>query len=334
MIKHISYSDIKECVDEAYDKFSNETGGKNASYIPFLAKVPSTLFGISVCLPDGQLIEKGDTAFRFGIESISKVPTALLVMKQSGADKVLKRIGADATGMPFNSIIAIMLENEHPSTPLVNAGAIAACSMVEPTGISRDKWSAIISFIEALCGSKVDVIDELYRSESATNFNNKAIAWLLKNYNRIYDDPDMSLDLYTRQCSIGVTAKQLSIAAATIACDGYNPVSKAEVFDRSLAPRIVSLMATVGFYERTGDWLFTTGVPAKSGVGGGIMGVIPGVMGISAFAPPLDAAGNSVKAQKAIAFISERLGLNVYAAQRVPIDCTTARKTPQEATAR
>ena len=319
MIKHISYSDIKECVDEAYDKFSNETGGKNASYIPFLAKVPSTLFGISVCLPDGQLIEKGDTAFRFGIESISKVPTALLVMKQSGADKVLKRIGADATGMPFNSIIAIMLENEHPSTPLVNAGAIAACSMVEPTGISRDKWSAIISFIEALCGSKVDVIDELYRSESATNFNNKAIAWLLKNYNRIYDNPDMALDLYTRQCSLGITAQQLGIAAGTIANNGVNPVTKQTVFEASLAPKITSMISTVGFYEHSGDWMYTAGIPAKSGVGGGVMAVLPGVMGVSAFAPPLDEAGNSVKAQSAIKFIMNKLGLGVFNGDNVTI---------------
>jgi len=133
----------------------------------------------------------------------------------------------------------------------------------------------------------------------ATNFNNKSIAWLLKNYNRIYDDPDMALDIYTRQCSIGVTAKQLATMAATIANGGKNPVTKQQVFKPELSPKIASMMATVGFYEHTGDWLFTTGLPAKTGVGGGIMGVVPGVMGVAAFAPPLDEAGNSVKAQKA-----------------------------------
>ena len=240
-------------------------------------------------------------------------------MKQHGTQTVMKKIGADATGLPFNSIIAILLENDHPSTPLVNAGAITACSMIAPTGNSDAKWLAIKGFVESLCGSAVEVIDELYRSESATNFNNRSIAWLLKNYGRIYDDPDLSLDIYTHQCSIGITASQLAVMAATIAADGRNPVTHDKVFAAEIAPRIVSLMSTVGFYERTGDWMFQTGIPAKSGVGGGIMGVVPGVMGIAAFAPPLDAAGNSVKAQKAVSYIAKCLGLNIYSSQHATL---------------
>ena len=143
--------------------------------------------------------------------------------------------------------------------------------MVQPVGDSDGKWKAITGFIEGLAGSQVEVIDELYKSETATNFNNKSIAWLLKNYNRIYDDPDMALDIYTRQCSIGVTAKQLATMAATIANGGKNPVTKQQVFKPELSPKIASMMATVGFYEHTGDWLFTTGLPAKTGVGGGIV---------------------------------------------------------------
>ena len=228
------------------------------------------------------------------------------------AAEVLAKIGADATGLPFNSIMAILLEKDHPSTPLVNAGAIAACSMIKPIGKPDAKWEAIQGFIEGLCGSSVEVIDELYKSETATNFNNKSIAWLLKNYSRIYDDPDMALDLYTRQCSIGVTARQLAVAAATIAFDGVNPVTKQTVFKPDLGTRIASMMATVGFYEHTGDWLFNTGLPAKTGVGGGIMGVVPGVMGVAAFAPPLDDAGNSVKAQAALSDIVGRLNLNIF----------------------
>ncbi|MEG2665476.1 MAG: glutaminase, partial [Bacteroidales bacterium] len=164
----------------------------------------------------------------------------------------------------------------------------------------------------ALCASKLVLIEELYQSESATNFNNKSIAWLLKNYGRIYDDPDLALDLYTRQCSMGVSTRQLSIAAATIAHDGINPITKNKVFACDLAPKIVSLIATVGFYEHTGDWLYTSGIPAKSGVGGGIMGVVPGLMGIAAFSPPLDKAGNSVKAQKAIKYIANKLKINIF----------------------
>lgn len=185
---------MNEAVNEAYEKFRGDDGGKNADYIPFLANVPSQLFGISVCLPDGEIVEAGDTDYVFGIESVSKVPTAVLAMRQYGPDTVLDQIGADATGLPFNSIMAILLENDHPSTPLVNAGAITACSMVKPVGDAGGKWKAITDFLEKLCGSPLVLQDELYKSESETNFNNRSIAWLLKNYDRIYDDPDMSLD--------------------------------------------------------------------------------------------------------------------------------------------
>lgn len=326
MVQKINENTIRIAIEEAYHKFKDEKGGKNADYIPYLANVPSDLFGISACLPDGQTIVMGDTDYKFGIESVSKVPTAILAMNQYSAQEILQKIGADATGLPFNSIMAILLENDHPSTPLVNAGAISACSMIRPIGDADGKWHAIRNFIEALCASGVDVIDELYRSETATNFNNKSIAWLLKSYNRIYDNPDMALDIYTRQCSIGITAKQLSVAAATIAFEGTNPITKMQVFKPNLSTHIISMMTTVGFYEHTGDWLFNTGLPAKTGVGGGIMGVIPGVMGIAAFAPHLDEAGNSVKAQKALSYIVNRLNLNIFNPTRSVVELKEATK--------
>ena len=235
---------LNDVVNEAYEKIKGDDGGNNADYIPFLAKVPSKLFGISVCLPDGEIVEAGDTDYVFGIESVSKVPTAILAMQQYGADTILQKIGADATGLPFNSIMAILLENDHPSTPLVNAGAITACSMVKPVGNSDGKWKSITDFLAGLCGSPLVLQDELYKSESATNFNNRSIAWLLKNYNRIYDDPDMSLDIYTRQCSMGVTARQLSICGGTIANRGVNPVTKKKVFDAELTSKIVAMIAS------------------------------------------------------------------------------------------
>lgn len=319
MNKTLTKAQIKSAVEEAYNECKNIQGGHNADYIPFLANIDPNLFGMSVTLLDGTTINVGDTDYKFGIESISKVLTAILVLKQQGAEAVLKKIGADATGLPFNSIFAILLENDHPSTPLVNAGAITACSMVEPLGDSWGKWEAIINNFTALCGSESQVIDELYKSESDTNFNNRSIAWLLKNYNRIYDDVDMSLDLYTRQCSVGITAKQLSICAGTIANGGVNPVTKAEVFARDLAPKITTLISSVGFYQNTGDWLYTSGIPAKSGVGGGVLGVYPGVMGIAAFAPPLDDAGNSVKAQAAVKAVMNKLGLGVFNGDNITI---------------
>ena len=231
MEKKISISQIKEVALEAYNEVKEQTGGKNADYIPYLANIDSKLFGLSICLMNGQTINIGDTDYRFGIESVSKVHTAILILRQYGAQKVLDMIGADATGLPFNSIIAILLENDHPSTPLVNAGAISACSMVQPVGNPDKKWDAIVQNITELCGSAPQLIDELYKSETATNFNNRSIAWLLKNYNRIYDDPDVALDLYTRQCSLGITAEQLGIAAGTIANNGVNPVTRQSVFD-------------------------------------------------------------------------------------------------------
>lgn len=319
MKKTISVAALKSLVNEAYEQVKNAKGGANANYIPYLANVPSDLFGIAVSLPGGEVIEVGDTEYVFGIESISKVHTAVLVLRQSGPDVLLEKIGADATGLPFNSIFAILLENDHPSTPLVNSGAITACSMVTPVGNSDAKWKAIVENMTDLCGSPLVLQDELYKSETATNFNNKSIAWLLKNYNRIYDDPDLALDLYTRQCSMGVTAKQLAIAGCTIANYGLNPATGKQVFDKALSPKITAMIAAVGFYEHTGDWMYTSGIPAKTGVGGGVMGVLPGGFGIAAFAPPLDDAGNSVKAQLAIKYITQHLGVNVYSGDSIEI---------------
>lgn len=319
MQKKISISQIKDAAQEAFDLYKTNTDGKNADYIPYLANINKNLFGISICLLNGQTIQLGDTEYKFGIESVSKVHTAILVLRQYGAQQLLEKIGADATGLPFNSIFAILLENDHPSTPLVNAGAIAACSMVKPIADPENKWKAIVDNITDLCGSAPQLIDELYKSESETNFNNRSITWLLKNYNRIYDDPTMSLDLYTQQCSLGITATQLSICGATIANNGTNPVTRKQIFDTALSPKITSLIATVGFYEHTGDWLYTSGIPAKTGVGGGVMGTLPGLFGIAAFAPPIDNAGNSVKAQLAIKHIMNKLGLSVFSGDQVTI---------------
>ena len=313
MTNTITPDQIRQAAAQAFEECKSVTGGQNASYIPYLADVPSSLFGLSVTLPDGTQFNFGDSEYLFGVESISKVFTAILILKQYGAGEVLRYIGADATGLPFNSIFAILLEQDRPSTPLVNSGAITACSMVEPKGDSWGKWEAIIENFATLCGTRPEVIDDLYKSESETNFTNRAIAWLLKSYNRIYDDVPMSLDLYTRQCSIGVDTRMLSVCAATIAGGGVHPITKQLVFPADLSPKITSLISTVGFYQNTGDWLYNSGVPAKSGVGGGVMAVLPGIMGIAAFAPPLDSAGNSVKAQAVVKALVEKLDLGIFA---------------------
>lgn len=319
MNRKITVSTVKAAASDAYARARDIKGGKNADYIPFLAEIDPELFGLSVTLTDGTRFDFGDTGYAFGIESVSKVPTAILAMAQHTPQGVLDAIGADATGLPFNSIFAILLEKDHPSTPLVNAGAISACSLIAPQGDPAMKWKAITDNITSLCGSAPVLLDKLYESETATNFNNRAISWLLKNYNRIYDEPDMSLDLYTRQCSLGITSAQLSVMGATIAADGLNPVTGKQVFDAEIAPKITSMIAAVGFYQHTGDWLFTSGIPAKTGVGGGVMGVMPGLFGVAAFAPPLDDAGNSVRAQAAIKYFMSALGIGIYSSERVEI---------------
>lgn len=319
MLKQVKVADLQDIVNEAHEKVKGIKDGANANYIPYLANIDSSLFAVVVCLPSGKLIKAGDTKYVFGIESISKVHTAILAMRQLGGEAVLEKIGANATGLPFNSIMAILLENDHPSTPLVNAGAIAADSLIKPIGDSEAKWKEIVTNMKELSGSDLTLINELYKSESETNFNNRSIAWLLKNYGRMYDNPDLALDLYTRQCSMGVTCEQLAIAGATIAFSGHNPVTKQQVFTPTIAPQITSMISTVGFYENTGDWLFTSGIPAKTGVGGGVMGVLPGSFGIAAFAPPLDKAGNSVKAQEAIKYITKKIGANIFGGNHIEI---------------
>lgn len=319
MERTITVSDIRKAAQEAYNEAKGVKGGANADYIPYLANIDPELFGLSITLTDGTSFNFGDTEYRFGIESVSKVPIARMAMIQHTPDGVLERIGADATGLPFNSIFAILLENDHPSTPLVNAGAIAACSMIAPQGATDDKWKAITDNITALCGSAPELIDELYESETATNFNNRAISWLLKNYGRIYDDVDISLDLYTRQCSLGITSAQLAVMGATIANKGLNPVTAKQVFDPVISAKITTMMASVGFYQHTGDWLYTSGIPAKTGVGGGVMGVMPGLFGIAAFAPPLDGAGNSVQAQTTIRLLMSKLDLGIFSGDKVSV---------------
>ncbi len=303
---------ILSIIKTAYHKFESVAEGQNASYIPYLKEIDPKLFGISVCLTDGTLIEYGDTSFQFGIESISKVPTALLALKQNGTESILQKIGTNATGMDFGSLFAILLEKGYPSTPLVNAGAIAACSLIEPLGDAAGKWQMIQQNIDDLCGSKTEVLHALYQNETETNYHNRSITWLLKSYDRIYDDPEVALDIYTRQCSIGVTTSQLAVMAATIANKGKNPKTGLQVFDAALASKLVSMIATVGLYEETGDWMFESGIPAKSGVGGGILAVYPGEVGICVFSPPLNRFGNSVKGKKVVQYIANALGLSIY----------------------
>lgn len=307
-------------VDAAYAKYRGLQEGKNADYIPALAKVDPGVFGIALVTTDGKVYTAGDLGTQVSIQSISKVFTMALVMNEQGTDQILNTIGADATGMRFNSIVSIEQSYKMLGGPemnaLVNPGAIATTSMV--SGGSYDEvWGRILRFYSDFAGRDLTVLEDVYRSEAETNQRNQAIGALMLAYGYIKDNWQQAVDIYTRQCSVGVSARDLAVMAATLANMGTNPVTKKRVMKADDVPEVLAVMATAGLYDDSGKWLYRTGLPAKSGVGGGIIAVSPGRFGIAVVSPPLDDAGNSVRAQKAIADISNALGGNPLSAKPV-----------------
>ena len=311
----------QQVVDSAYAKFKSLKEGKNADYIPALAKVDPNLFGIALVTTDGKVYTAGDIKTEVSIQSISKVFTMAQVIQEQGLDAIEKRIGVDATGARFNSIIAVEAVKTVVGTgapemnPLVNPGAISATSMV--SGSTSDAvWQKIAGFHNDAAGRQLTVLQDVYKSESDTNQRNQAIGALMLAYGYIKANWQQAVDLYTRQCSIGVNAKDLATMAATLAAAGKNPVTGKQVIDGDKVPGVLAVMATAGLYDDSGKWLYHTGLPAKSGVGGGIIAVSPGKFGIAVVSPPLDDAGNSIRAQRAIADISNALGGNPYAPKK------------------
>jgi glutaminase len=311
-------ADPQAAVNAAFEKFKGLKEGKNADYIPALAKVDPNLFGIALVTVDGKVYTAGDIKTEVSIQSISKVFTMAQVIQEQGLDSIEKRIGVDATGARFNSIIAIEGVRSVVGTgapemnALVNPGAISATSMV--TGSTADAvWNKIIGFHNAAAGRDLKVLQDVYKSESDSNQRNQAIGALMFAYGYIKTDWHQAVDLYTRQCSIGVNARDLAMMAATLAAGGKNPATGKTVLDAAKVPGVLAVMATAGLYDDSGKWLYHTGLPAKSGVGGGLLAVSPGKFGIAVVSPPLDDAGNSVRAQRAITDISNALGGNPLA---------------------
>ena len=307
---------VEAVIKEAYEKYKNDTNGKNADYIPYLAKVDSKLFGIAVVTTDNQVVTMGDVTYSFSIQSISKVYSMALAMEEQGPAKVLEKIGSEPTGRPFNSPNAVVDMSTHSGNPFVNAGAIATVSLI--SGSTADqKWNKILDFYSKAAGEKLVLIDEVYKSEAATNTGNKALSYLLAKYDRIYADPFESVDVYTKQCSVGVNATQLARMGATLANNGVNPATGERVIKAEDIPHILSTMMEAGLYDGSGTWAWNVGLPAKSGVGGGIVAIAPGKGAIAVFAPPLDEAGNSVKAQEVIRYVADKLNYNIFSPSSV-----------------
>jgi glutaminase len=307
----LSKDKIEAVLNDAYEKFKDLKEGKNADYIKELANVDPNIFGIALVTTDGQVYTKGDISSMVSIQSVSKVFVMADDLEQLGSQAIQDKIGVDATGMRFNSIVAVEMQKGKEINPLVNPGAIAATSLV-PGADSAAKWKRIVQVQSDFAGRQLSLNEPVYISEAGDNLRNQAIAHLLLAYGRMYFDPVQATDIYTKQCALNVNAKDLATMAATLANGGVNPVTKKKVVSQQTVMYTLPVMATAGLYDDSGIWLYNSGLPAKSGVGGGLLAVCPGKFGIAVVSPPLDAAGNSVKAQKVIQYVVEQLKVNPY----------------------
>jgi glutaminase len=305
---------VQSLVTEAHARYKSNTEGENSQVYPALARVPGNLFGICIAGTSGRIHTAGEVEYEFTIMSVSKPFVFALVCEEIGAEEARAKLGANATGLPFNSLAAVERSADGRTNPMVNAGAIATTSLV-PGASEEAKWRFIHDGLSRFAGRKLPLNDEVYASATETNFRNRGLANLLHSFGRIYCDPLEATDLYTRQCCLNVSAKDLAVMGATLADGGVNPITKERVIDAATCHYTLAVMATAGLYETSGDWLFEIGLPGKSGIGGGIVTVSPGKGGLGTFAPPLDRAGNSVKGQLVAKFLSQHLGMDLFVSQ-------------------
>jgi glutaminase len=314
---------VKSLLEEIYDQYRSLDEGAVADYIPALATTDPSLFGVSIFGTHGRGASVGDAEYQFSIQSISKAFVFALVCDAIGHEEAHRLLGVNATGLAFNSVMAIELNNERTMNPMVNAGAMATTSLV-PGATPDDRWEFIRLGLSRFAGRQLQLDAEVYASESSTNLRNQGIAHLLQSYDRLYADPDETTDVYTRQCSILVSAADLAVMGATLANGGVNPMTGEKVIEAFDCKHVLAAMATAGLYEHSGDWLYEVDLPGKSGVSGGIVTISPGKGGLGTFSPPLDEAGNSVRGQRATRHVSEKLGLNIFASKPVEVGPPTA----------
>ena len=307
---------VQQLVVEAHERYRTNDDGALSQVYPALGRLPRALFGICVAGIGGDLHAAGDVEAELTVMSVAKPFLYALVCEQLGRDEMRRLVGVNATGLPFNSLEAVERSGDGRTNPMVNPGAIAVTSLV-PGASAEERWRFVQEGLSGFAGRELVLDDEVYRSASETNHRNQSLARLLQSYERLYADPAEAVDLYTRQCCLRVTARDLAVMGATLANGGVNPLTHASVVDPESCHCTLAVMATAGLYETSGDWLYDIGLPGKSGIGGGIVTVAPGKGGLGTFAPLLDEAGNSVKGQLAAAFLSRRLGLDVFASEHV-----------------
>ena len=312
-----AWADVDALTTEAFEQYRHDHDGKVADYIPALAEADASLFGLAVCQVNGAMHNAGSSVHQFSIQSISKAFVYALVCEHHGHTIVKDLIGVDNTGLPFNSVMALELNQGHPMNPMVNAGAIATTALM-PGATAEEQWDLIRSGLSRFAGRELTLDESVYSSEMATNSRNPALARLLQSYGRLEQDPAEMVEIYTRQCAILVSAHDLAIMGATLADGGVNPVTGERVVSAEVCRDTLSLLAACGMYERSGEWLFEVGIPAKSGVAGGIVAITPGKGAIGTYSPRLNPAGNSVRGQRSIAYLSRALGLNLFASAPDP----------------
>jgi glutaminase len=303
---------VQRLLLEAHERYLPVTDGAVADYIPALAASSPDQFGLCVVGVQGKMGVAGDAHVPFSIQSVSKPFVFALIVQALGFDEARIKLGVNGTGMPFNSVMAMEMHEDRTMNPMVNAGAMASTSLV-PGATGEEKWAFIQEGLSRFAGRQLEVDEDVYQSEAANNQRNQGIARLLDSYERMYFDPAVTTDIYTRQCSLLVTAVDLAVMSATLADGGLNPVTGEQVVDADTCKRVLAVLATAGLYEKSGEWLYAVGLPAKSGVSGAIITVVPGKGGMATFSPPLDSAGNSVRGQLATKFLSDLLGLNIFA---------------------
>jgi glutaminase len=305
---------VATLVAEAHRRFASNTDGKVSTVYPALARMPAGQFGICVASTNGNVFEAGDAGAEFTLMSVSKPFVFALVCQELGVEETRAKIGVNATGLAFNSLTGIERSPDGRTNPMVNSGAIATTSLA-PGATTKKKWRFLHDGLSRFAGRALSLDDEVYTSAIETNFRNQSIARLLQSCGRIYADPIEAIDLYTRQCVLSVTARDLAIMGATLADGGVNPITKERVIDADICHYALAVMTTAGLYEASGDWLFDVGLPGKSGTSGGIVTVSPGKGGLGTFAPRLDEAGNSVKGRLVAQFLSQQLGMDLFVSQ-------------------
>lgn len=305
---------IQALLDVAHDRFADLSEGTVASYIPALASADPAGFGIALATADGTVVRAGQCDRHFSMQSLSKPFAFALLADAIGLEKARAELGVNATGMGFDSVIAVELGERQLTNPMVNAGAIAAASLL-PGSTAEARWDFLLAGLSRFAGRPLAVDEAVYRSEAATNRRNRGIAMLLDSYGRLGTPPDEALDRYTRQCAISVTVADIATMAGTLANGGVNPVTQQRVVAPDVVKRVLAILCIAGQYQRSGDWLFDIGLPGKSGVAGGVITVAPGKGGLGVWSPPLDTAGTSVRGKAVTRFLSDALGLNLFASQ-------------------